>query len=505
MHLYKQLEMNIQQVEQTFENCGDIVKRKFPVGGHNQIWLYVTYIDGLSDRSMLEISVISKLMMGIKDIRGADEMSHDMMQALIDNGITTADLSITADFDTVNSAILSGDTALFIDGYDKAIIISTKGWPSRGVPTTETEVVVQGSKEAFSEGFRINTMLIRRRIKDVNLKLEQMTMGRRSETNIALMYLQDVVRPDILRETQKRLQNIDIDAILDCGYIDQLICDDWLSPFPQTQITERPDTAAAAILEGRIVIVVDNSPCVIIVPATFDTFFQAADDYYQNWQISSVVRFLRFICGFIALATPGLYLAMAVFHPSMLPMHLVFKMAGARQTVPFPAVAEILIMEAAFELLREAGIRLPGPVGGAVGIVGGLVVGQAAVEAGIVSPIVVIIIALTGIANFAIPHYALSSGFRIAKYLMILLSAMLGLFGFWAAMIILLVHLTTLKSFGVPYLFPFVSGDANNYTDWKDTIFRLPLFTMRKRPFFANPDQSNRLSAHKTGNPKKKE
>jgi spore germination protein len=207
----------------------------------------------------------------------------------------------------------------------------------------------------------------------------------------------------------------------------------------------------------------------------------------------------------LAVALPGFYIALSVFHPSMIPTQLAFKMAATRIDVPFPAVVEIVIMELAFELLREAGLRMPGPVGGSIGVVGGLIVGQAAVEAGLVCPSVVIVVALTGIAGFAIPHYALSSGFRPMKYFIIIASAVLGFFGFWCAVIVCLIHMASLKSFGMPYMFPFVSGEINGYSDWKDTVFRAPLQFMRRRPLFAKPGGDLRMKASKTGNTRKRE
>ncbi|MCL2416221.1 MAG: spore germination protein, partial [Defluviitaleaceae bacterium] len=405
-----------------------------------------------------------------------------------------------ADIEKILAAILSGDTAVIVDHSDKAVILSSKGFPNRGVPTADTEVVVWGSNESFSEVFRINTALIRRRIRDTRLKVKQMRVGRRGKNDICLMYLDDVVRKEILDETIARIENIDIDAILDAGALEEFIEDDWRSPFPQCQITERPDKASSAILEGRIAILTDNSPLALIVPCALNSFFQASEDYTQGWDIVSMIRALRFVAAFLALTLPGLYIAVTTFHPNMLPMLLIFKMAAARENIPFPAVLEILIMEFAFELLREAGIRLPGPVGSSIGIVGGLIVGEAAVSAGIVSPIVVIIVALTGIASFAIPNYSLVSAFRLGKFLIIALSAALGLFGFWAAMLIILIHLASLKSFGIPYLFPFASGGLNDYSDFKDSIFRLPLMFMKKRPIYANPNQTCRLNTDKIGN-----
>ncbi|MDR1541701.1 MAG: spore germination protein [Clostridiales bacterium] len=490
------LDENIRLVEEAFKDCGDFVKRKLPIGRNKDIWLYVAYMDMLVSRDTLEGQVLDHLMIFLWENPPREENLKEHLFETLKDGVTTADIQVSEDMGEIREAILSGDTVIFVDGCARAMLVSTKGWPSRGVSATDSEVVVQGSKDAFTESFRVNTTLVRRRIKDSKLKVKQFKVGKRTLTSVGLMYLEDVVRKDVLRDAESRIESIDIDAILDSGYIAQLIEDDWKSPFPQSQVTERPDKASAAILEGRIVVVVDNSPFVLIIPATMNTFFQASDDYYQNWEIMSFARLIRFAAGFMAASLPGLYIAIACFHPSMIPMLLIFKMAGARQAVPFPAVAEMLLMDLAFELLREAGIRLPGPIGHAIGIVGGLIIGQAAVEAGLVSPIVVIIVALSGMSSFAIPHVSLVAGFRLTKYLLLACSAVLGLFGFWMGALFTLIHLATLKSFGLPYLFPFVSGDINCYSDMKDTLFRVPLFAMKKRPIFANPSESVRIGPH---------
>jgi spore germination protein len=386
--------------------------------------------------------------------------------------------------------VLSGDTALYVDGYPMALLIATRGYPNRGVQSAETEVAVQGSKEAFNEVIRFNTTLIRRRIRDTRLKVKPLVAGRRSRTDIALVYMEDIARPEVVEGIERRILDIDIDAILDSGYIEQLVEEKPFSVFPQLQVTERPDKAASAVLEGRVVVVVDNSPFALIVPATLNTFFQASEDYYQRWEIMSFVRLIRYAAGLAAIALPGLFLAITTFHPSMLPMLLIFKMAGAQQSIPFPAAIEVLLMELTFELLREAGIRLPGPVGGTIGIVGGLIMGQAAVEAGLVSPIVVIVAAATGIASFAVPHVSFVTGLRLAKYFVIALSGVLGLYGFCLAMLTVLIHLASLRSFGVPYLSPFAAGSGD---DMKDSLIRAPLKFLKTRPIFARRSQTRRL------------
>ena len=493
MELFTDMDINIKLFEEKFEGCEDLVKREVLVGEPPRR-IYIAYIDMLTDRRLIDERILNGVEITVKPVSGE-----------VSAVVPTVDVTQAKELDEVGDAVLTGDTVLFVDGMQQAVVVATKTWPNRGVQTAENEVVVQGSKEAFTEGFRFNTALIRRRIKDNRLKVKQMKVGRRSRTNVALMYLDDVVRKPVLSEIEKRIGNIDIDAITDCGQLEQLIEDDWISPFPQMQMTERPDKAASAIFEGRIAVIVDNSPHAIIIPSTFNTFFHSTEDTNERWQIMSLLRGLRFIAGLISVCLPGLYIAMAVFHPSMLPMLLAFKMAASRQAVPFPAVVEILIMDAAFELIREAGIRLPGSIGGTVGIVGGLIVGQAAVEAGIVSPVVVVIIALTGISGFTIPNYSFTAGFRLSKYLIILGSAFFGLFGFWAAALLILIHLSSLKSFGVPYMMPFAAGGLNGGSDLKDSVFRLPLFLMKKRPFFANPVQTDRMKLKKTGNKKGRE
>lgn len=506
MLLQNNIEENIKNFEETFENCGDYVSRKLPVTTDRSIMIYAAYIDMLADGSFVSDSILSPLMLQIRQSPpDLGKIRTNIFDALVDGGVSASEIEEAEDINKCTTAIMSGDTVLLIGNFAKALIISTKGFPTRGVTATETEVVVQGSKEAFSESMRINTALIRRRIRDTNLKMQQLKIGRRSQTDIAVSYISDIVRPKILEEILYRLNNIDIDAILDSGYIQQLIEEDHVSPFPQMQLTERPDKVAAAILEGRVAIVVDNSPFVLIAPATFATFFQSSEDYYERWQIMSFVRLIRYLAAAFAAALPGLYIATSVYHPSMISMFLVFKMAGARQAVPLPGVLEILIMDLAFELLREAGIRLPGPIGGTIGIVGGIIVGQAAVEAGLVSPIVVIIVALTGISSFAIPSIALVAGFRLVKYIILGFSACLGLFGFWISVLLIIIHMASLKSFGIPYMFPYSSADLNDFSDLKDSVIRPPLFLMKKRPFFAHPSQRIRMSETEKGNINDKE
>ena len=484
---------NMQHIEDLFTDSQDFIGRYFPVGGAGAPWIYVAYFDAMNDRELFDLSIVRHLYKMDWASLSYEEKNHGLYNTLLNRGIATVDFSEAKSMEDVLYFMMAGDTAIFVDGFDKVIVVATRGFPNRGVQSAETEIVVQGPREAFSEVMRFNTALIRRRIRDTGLKVKQSKIGERSQTDIALMYIEGIVRPEVLAEVERRLEKINIDGVMDAGCVEQLIEENWLSPFPQIQLTERPDKAASSILEGRIAIIVDCSPFVLLVPVSLNMFFQASEDYYNRWQVMSLTRFLRFVGALIAVALPGVYAAVALYHPSMIPFLMVEKLAEASRAVPFPLLMEIILLDAAFELLREAGIRLRSASGGTIGIVGGLIIGQAAVEAGLVSSIVVIIVAMTGIATFSIPNVSLVYGFRLVKYFILILAAAFGFIGLWVGLLVTLIHLAGLKSFRFPYLMPFAAGEMGHYEEWKDSIFRLPLSRMKKRPIYADPKQNTRM------------
>lgn len=489
MNFKTNLDENIKYLEERFTNIDDVVKRKFPVGDGIKVNLYFMYMDVMIDRTLVD-EYVDILMIDIRQVDPkGDKLKENVFDALKNGGLATIDIAETKNADDAIEEVLTGNTLLLIDGFETAIIISTKAFPHRPVSRPEVEAVVQGPQEAFTEAFRINTVLIRRRIRDTNLKLEQIRIGTRSRTDIGIMYMEDIVKDSLLTEVKERLSKIDIDAILDSGYIEEFIQDDYKSPFPQVQMTERPDKVASALLEGRVAIVVDNTPFVILVPVILASFYQSSEDYYARFEVMSFIRVLRYIAGFLAIFLPALYIAFTEYHPDMIPMELILKMSQARAEVPIPTVLEILLMDIAFEILKEAGLRLPSAIGNTLGIVGGIIIGQSAVEAGLVSPIVVIVISFTAICSFCIPSISLVAGYRLTKYFAILLASILGFFGFCLSLLICLIHLVSLKSFGLPYLYPFVSTTS----DIKDTFVRPPLFMMKKRPIFAKRSQRIRL------------
>ena len=493
IELSSDLDSNIKHIEMLFSDCGDIVKREVTIDDEKNLRIYGVYTDGLINRDILENYLLSRVF-EYKNLNGEiDTDTYSPSKMVMQHFSATFDVKEVDKMDDMVKAVLSGDSAVFVEGSSKGLVIATRSWPARGVSEPSTENVVRGPREAFTETIRFNTVLVRRRIRDTKLKFKMISYGTRSRTDIALVYVEDIVKPELVKEIEERLDKYVIDAVFDSGYIEQLIEDSWKSPFPQTQATERPDKFAASLLEGKVGILVDTSPFGIIVPATLNAFYQASEDYYQRWQIMSFTRILRYIVSFFSFTLPGLYIATLNFQPAILPTPFAISIAASREGITFSTVTEIIVMEVIFELFREAGIRAPGAIGHVIALVGGLVIGQAAVDANIISPMIIIIIAFTAICTFAIPDYSLASAFRLVRYLFIALSAALGLYGFLIAMLIVLTHLSSLESFKIPYLAPYNISDQNGARDLKDTILRFPTFMQTTRPIFARQLQRTRL------------
>lgn len=467
-------------IKQRLKDCGDIVYKEFNIGEKQDIRLMAVMIDGMVDKPLLDGSVFNALMIHAREVPPDSPQIAESLYELIRYGALPAmELKEVEDLDAALLAVLSGDAILLIDGIEKIIVIGAKMWPARGVSEPATESVIRGPRDGFTETYRFNTALIRRRIRDPKLKLLQMQIGTRSHTDVGIFYIEDIAMPELIEEVKRRLDLIEIDAILESGYIEQLIQDNDISPFPQMRATERPDEAAAELYEGKVAILVDNSPFVLLLPTTFNSLFHSPEDHYDRWVTATVLRFIRFTASIISLVLPALYIAVTAYDPGIIPTKLMISIAAARQGVPFPALMEAFLMELTLDLLREAGLRLPVAIGSTIGIVGGLVIGQAAVEAGIVSPIMVIIVAVTAISSFSIPNYYLAIGFRLLRFGLMFLAGMLGLYGVVIGLLLVLCHLVRLKSFGIPYLAPYAAFVPS---DIKDTIIRAPLHMMVTRP-----------------------
>nr|WP_307439722.1 spore germination protein [Bacillus sp. V2I10] len=475
------LNVNIQHVKQLLGNSSDLVIREIQIGKGRLFKACLFYTDGLVDTNSIQNYIMKSLMLDDQDLLLSSE--QNIVQVLKDRILTVGDIQDVTEFSSLMNSLLSGDVILLVDGYSQGFGICMRGGKDRGVMESTTETVVRGPKEGFTENLRTNTALIRRKIKTPHLWLESKKIGRETITDVAIMYIDGIANDKVIKEVHRRLDRIEIDGILESGYIEELIQDEALSPFPTVFYSERPDKIAAELLEGKVAILVDGTPIVLVVPALFVSFIQAAEDYYQRADISTLIRLLRFFSLFIALLGPSLYIAITTFHQEMLPTGLLISLAAQREGVPFPAFIEALMMETAFEILREASLRMPKAIAQAISIVGTLVIGTAAVEAGIVSAAMVIVVAITAISSFVLPAFAMSMSIRMLRFPMMALAASFGLFGILIGFIALILHLCSLRSFGVPYMSPFgpfIKDDIN------DTIIRVPRGRMFFRPRLIN-------------------
>lgn len=384
-----------------------------------------------------------------------------------------------SDFDTLLTNLLSGKTILLIDGYDRFISIDIYSTESRSIEEPSTQGVIRGPKEGFIEKIDINISLVRNKLKTKDLRVENLTLGSVTNTKISLMYIDKIAKKDIVDEIRRRLNEIKIDCILDSGYIEELIKDDRYTFFPEFMNSEKPDAIAAGLLEGRVAIFVDGSSYVLTAPSLFVDFLQVSEDYYHHFLISTFIRVLRYISTFLTLFVPAGYIALVTFHKEMIPTPLLISIAAQREGIPFPAFVEAIMMEGVFEVLREAGIRMPRVIGPAISIVGALVLGQAAVEAGIVSAAMVIVVSITAISSFVVPNYSMAYAIRLIRFAFMILAGMFGLYGVFMGAIALILHLCKLKSVGVPYMTPIAPKTGYGT---KDTIFRYPLWLNKTRP-----------------------
>lgn len=468
-----------------FEDCADFRLKRFKHFKSNTEYL-LAWIDGLSDKDALRDHVIE----GIINV----EKNMLTNSNLTDGVIPVIDIKREKDLKKTIDEFLIGSPILILDGTDEAIIMGLTAVESRDVAESNNENNVRGPKEAFTETIWTNGALIRKKIHTPNLKFVEKVVGKITKTKILIAYIEGIANPSIIEELNNRINKIDLDSVLESSYIEEYIEDNKFSVFPQIENTEKPDKVAAALLEGRISIIVDGTPTVLIVPTVFASFLQSAEDYYERYIYTSFVRILRFTYINISLLFPSIYIATTTFHPEMIPTKLLLTIAASREGIPFPAFIEALIMEVTFEVLREAGVRLPRAVGQTISIVGALVIGQAAVQAGIVSPAMVIVVSTTAIASFSVPAYNVSFALRFLKFPIMFLAASLGFYGIISALLILLIHLCRLKSFGVPYLSGFAPFIAEEI---KDTFFRGPWWWMYSRPRTFQPKQRKRQSVKK--------
>ncbi len=483
----KSTEISSDNIRSMLGSNSDFTSRAFLIGDNPALPAYLAYIDGLVNSKLINDNVLKPL---------AQEKQFDTCKtatdaiALISMGIIySSSIKIRTNLKDLISDILGGSIAIIFNDAKTAFTFEAKSDLKRSISEPAAETVIKGSKDSFVEELRTNTALCRKKIKSPYLSVEEIIVGTQTRTTIAIVYMKNIASRKLVDEVKKRLEAFDISAALSPGIIEELLIDDKYSAFPQVQYTERPDRFCINIVEGRVGIMIESVPTTYIVPGTLLQFIQALDDYSFHFMVGSALRFLRFLAMFVTLVLPGFYITITTFHPEMIPTELTFSIVASREGVPFPMFVEVIILLLAFEFLVEAGLRLPKAIGQTVSIVGALVVGQAAVEAKLVSPATVIIVAITAIAGFTMPNQDFSNALRIWRFFVIL-SSIIGIFGLTFGLIFLLYHWCKMETYGVPYLDPFV---ANEDEQLQDTLFRFPFSTMKKRPSSLNPINNKRM------------
>ncbi|MCR2045242.1 spore germination protein [Anaerosalibacter massiliensis] len=459
----KNIDKNKERLLEEFNNTSDLIIYEFKTNSNLKI--IISYLEGFIDKNTLDRDVLKPVITRL-------ESCNDLKKIIFVSGIKEINT-----FEEIIEEIVSGNLVLFIQGCKQCFAIDLKHWDKRAIEEADSEAVVRGPKEGFIEDISTNKMLLRRKIRNPNLVFENYILGEQTETEISVAYIKNIVNEDVLDKVKKRVQDINTDSILESGYIEGYIEDSPYNIVSTIGNTQKPDIVAGKILEGRVAIFCDGTPHVLIIPRLFIENIQVSEDYYSRTYIATFLRMLRFFALFLGILLPGLYVALQTFHQEMIPTVLLITMAGAREGVPLPSVLEALLMTIMLELIKESGVRLPKAVGSAVSIVGALVLGQAAVEGGIVSAPMVIVIAITAIAEFAVP--ALTEVMILYRLFLIVLGGFMGLYGITCGLVVIIIGAVSLDPFGIPYGYPIAPSDK---TGLKDFIIRFPLWSMKKRP-----------------------
>lgn len=458
-----------QALENAYGGSGDIVYKSFPNGA-----LLLVYLDGMVDRQLLDADIIRPLTGA-----AAATVPGDMkdLARIKDTVITVGETECVSDFSLCMSAVLQGDVLLFADGSPDALRIGLERWNKRAVEEPKTDGVVRGPREGFTESVKDNVVLLRRRIHNGNLVFENLQLGRTTKTQVSFCYLRGVANQSVVDEVRKRLHDIHLDAVMDSGYIEEMIEDAPFSIFPTVGHSERPDMIAGKLLEGRVAILCDGSPFVLTVPNLFVEYLQTSEDYYRRWIYSPLIRLIRLIALIMSVTTPAFYVTLTCFHQDVVPIRLLLTIATASEQVPFPPAMECGILILIFELIREGGIRMPKSLGQAISIVGALIIGQAAVQAGIVSSPAVIVIANTAICTFIVS--SLDDTMLIMRIALLISASLIGFLGLMLGAFAFFTEMCAIHSFGVPYLAPIAPFYGQDMKD--DTFVRMPLWYIFRR------------------------
>ncbi|MDY3971812.1 MAG: spore germination protein [Clostridia bacterium] len=483
--VFKNIEENLSYVKDrfTYPINNDIVIREITMKEGRRA--FIVFIDGMVNTDMVDLAVI-KTLLEIPYI--SDDELYKYESEIIDKFIAHSQANTTESMDTVFEEINFGSCVVFVDGFSKGFVVDVREWGHRSIDKPENEQSIYGPQEAFAEMLRNNTALVRKIIKSEKLIAEGIKIGKKSKTRGVMLYISDIANPDLVNEVRRRLNGINMDYVISIEEISMMMEEETFSLTTHFLETERPDRVARALTEGRVALILNGSPHVLIMPTNIFELTHAVSDDYLRIPYANMVRIIRMIAIIFSVLLPGLYLAITLFHQEIIPTYLLYSISAARENVPFPSILELLLMDLSFEMIREAGLRMPGPIGSTLGIVGGLILGQAAVSAKIVSPIMIIVIAITGIGSFATADYSLSWSLRILRLMFIALASLMGFYGIAIGIFIYSLALGTQKSFGVPVLEPTPKIKSRSMIN---SVFVNPIWRREKRPGFLYTKNDN--------------
>lgn len=467
------LQKRIQGIVNELGTSGAVIVKTFLIGNTVSIGAAIIYLNGFVDKSIIDRDILNPLMFKVEE---NIQRKGNVAAYLCNKYIPMSNTGIEEDTNKVIINIKRGKTAIILDNVNEFIICDTSGGEYRAVTEPVSETSIKGTREGFVENLETNISLLRRRIRDKNLVIEKMTVGRRAQADLALMYISDLADEEVINEIKKRIEAIDIDIVTGVGTIEQCIEDKAYSVFPQMHTTERPDKVSTELTEGRVVILLQGTPFVICAPAVFVEFFQAVEDYQQRTLLADFNRILRVIAVIIIISLPASYLTLIRYNAELIPVKLLTPLVESRRGIAFTPLMEILSMEIIVEILREGGIRLPTKIAQTLSVVGGFVIGEAAISAKFVSPATLIVVGVAVVSTFIIPNYDMSTSVRLLTYPMIFLANSLGALGIAIGWYFIILHLVSLDSFGVPYM------PINKPKDYKDVFFRVPIWKMKNRP-----------------------
>ena len=453
-------------LEKTFRRCADFESRRIFAGGEE---IFACWLDGLiSSRQAAE-----DLLLPLAALPEEEGGPRALVQRLLGGAAPCPSAALRRSLDVLCEDITHGRCALVFDSLGCALSFDVRGGEARGVGEPTLEKSLKGSKDSFVETLRANTALVRRHLATPQLKIAESTLGRRSHTRLAVLFLEGVADPETVRELALRLERIDVDALSSLGVLEERLADRPRSPFPQLLHTEKPDRLARWLLDGRVAVLVDGIPIALVLPVSFAEFMKVTGDLSMNWLVVTLLGALRYLALLLGLYLPAFYAAVSAFHQEMIPTKLLLSIVEAKRDVPFSTPAELVLMLVAFALLQEAGLRLPNPVGDTVSIIGALIVGQAAVEARLVSPIAIIVVAVSGIACYTLPSQDMGSAVRLCRALLLLAAIVAGLYGVTLASCLIAAHLSSIDSFGLNYTAPLSDGEGGSLL----RLLRPPLFS----------------------------